>query len=54
MTKTIEHIDAIAREKRRDVAYIKFRRPASRQLRVDTWDDDKLVSHCSTRAAAVG
>ena len=44
MTMTIEHIDAIAREKRRDVAYIEFRRPASRQPRVDSWDDDMLVT----------
>jgi hypothetical protein len=44
MTMTIQHIDALAREKRRDVAYIEFRRPAARQRRVDAWDDDKLVT----------
>ena len=44
MTMTIQHIDAIAREKRRDVAYIEFRRPATRQRQANAWPEDNLVT----------
>ncbi len=41
---TIEHIDAIAREKGRNVAYIEFPRPATRQRQANAWPEDNLVT----------